>query len=185
MTDWNTRAILWLASLACVGVTIALAGIVLLAQDPKETVWLRPAVPSRAFPLSQETAKAEISEDDFQYIWKKALRGRIDDPPPVAPAVAAKPKKKAVVKPWHFDGKLLGTLVDSDRSRAWVEFKGRREMVRVGDVFEQDPKKPIVTDIQDRSVVFTANDSRHTLTLAEASLFSEVTGIKREEQGGD
>ncbi|MCG8649367.1 MAG: hypothetical protein MI861_06020 [Pirellulales bacterium] len=92
----------------------------------------------------------------------------IVDPPPVIEKKETV-KSGAQVQPVarvRLQAELVGTLVDHDYARAWIQLKGKRRMVKAGDVLDDHPGKPIVGLIEHRKVTVHLADQDHTLVLS-------------------
>ncbi len=176
MTDRNKRLLLLLASCMCVatGAGIGSATWLLPMQATPTSSMPRPLT---AIQSSSEKKKERVfDENDFKFVWAKPLQYPLVDPKPAAqekPAEtrqAAKPKQPRI----QLSAKLVGTLIDGDYARAWIEIGGKQQMVMPGDILKGHAGSPAVTDIEDRQVIVELAGEKHTLVMANP-LFAELT----------
>jgi hypothetical protein len=122
------------------------AGVASLSRTPQ-----LPEIPTA-------TALAELAE--------QRLRAPLYDPPPAPEPVPEPPKPDP---PPRVDLRLVGTIIEKDRSRAVLAAPdGRTEIRGAGEKVTSAPGQVIVADVSaDRVVlrVASANDAQVTLTL--------------------
>lgn len=127
--------------------------------------------PTRIRPNIQKQGH-QLKEGDFFALSKKAIQGPLEDPKPAKPSTKAELEpQEPVVARVALDATLIGTLVDyqQDLARAWIEVKGKRQMVRIGDVLEGHPGDPRVEAIADQSVLINLAGRTIALTPPDAT----------------
>ena len=172
MTDRTTRLLLWLLSALFIslGAGVLLASFLVPTEIATGDLFPPSAIPNN--PHRDRSKPPALDEEDFRWVWGKALQRPIADAPPVVEPQPAPPIEPSPVpdRPEiRIEAKLVGTLVDGQTqyARAWIDVRGKRRMVTRGDVLVAHKGSPTIAEIEDGRVILNIDDQSHALVLAK------------------
>ncbi len=170
MVDRTKRILL--ITFGCVVMSVSLAAFTasLIVTPRVNAESLSVAVPTK-IPDEASDKQNTLDAQQFQYVWRKSLQKPLVDAIPVAKPDKPPEKAVPVEKISGIEATLVGTLVDPDpkNSRAWVEFRGERIMLELGDALDGHAGNPSVTEILDEEIRFQIGTDVHTLRVQNRS----------------
>lgn len=146
------QMVLYAVSTAALALGLVLVAMSVIAPLPKPTISPPPKQATVAILAQGEERVGErrLSLNVVRPHWDKRLRGpaRTPPPPPSATEVVREEAPRPV--PIKFEGKLVGTLVDNDRTlqRAWLQWgTATPRVVSEGQKLDDLPGSPEIVSI--------------------------------------
>lgn len=165
MGDRVKRQWLWAVGASCGILGCCLLGLSLLAPVDDSVPAMTVAAPVIR-KTQGESTKIKLSEQDFQFVWRKFLQGPLEEPKTVVAQPEAPPAVKESTPAIELDVKLIGTLVDGQDSRAWLEVRGKQQVLSIGEQVEGHNGSPVLKNVSHQRAVFQIGETMHEVRIA-------------------
>jgi len=145
-----------LLNLASLGIASAACALVVVAwRSPPPKVGVEIPRIARAGNRATAATKPDTTISVNPAAWNRVFRQPLYDPPPP-------PIQEVVVQPRPITVKLVGTVIESDNSQAFLrQASGAVELKRIGDAVTSDKADGVIAAITPVEIVIRREDGEH------------------------